>query len=232
MLQRSKMVKIIRDDKTGRIKGSAKDQPAWATEPHLRRVLLMPAVRQLGAVLRYYRDGRKAEEVMQETGYTRPALMMLLVRTRRAFGITRDVKDAQSGRRNARRRIPAKHDEFHDGFRVQQRPWNSGGGATIPCSMKRSYRISSSARRCRDIRSPLRFGFTAGHRARSPRARHQEKSCGVSAGPHSANDEQSVAANQSHAQPTQDGKRRTACLPLISTGLGLFRSASRVIVEP
>ncbi len=169
------MVKIIRDDKTGRIKGSAKDQPAWATEPQLRRALLMPAVRQLGAVLRYYRDGRKAEEVMQETGYTRPALMMLLVRTRRAFGVTRDVKDAQSGRRNARRRIPAKHDEFHDGFRVQLLLGAAEGGATIPRSMKSSYRISSSDRRCRDIRSPLRFGFTAGHRARSPRASASRK---------------------------------------------------------
>ena len=64
---------------------------------------------------------------MQETGYTRPALMMLLVRTRRAFGVTRDVKDAQSGRRNARRRIPAKHDEFHAGFSVQPAPWSSRG---------------------------------------------------------------------------------------------------------
>ncbi len=121
------MVKIIRDEKTGRIKGSGKDRPAWATEKDLRRILLMPAIRQLGAVLRYYRDGRKAAEVMAETGFSRPGLMALLVRTRKGLGITRDLEPAQSGRRGARRRIAAAHDQFHEGFSVQPAPWNSRG---------------------------------------------------------------------------------------------------------
>jgi hypothetical protein len=121
------MIHIVRDEQTGRIKGTTKIRPVWATERILRRALLMPAIRQLGAVLRYYRDGRKAEEVMRETGYSRAALMELLVATRKGLGITRDAKGARSGRRNARQRISAKHDQFHDGFSVQASPWNSRG---------------------------------------------------------------------------------------------------------
>ena len=121
------VVHVIRDEKTGRIKGTSKVRPSWATEEHLRRVLLMPAIRQLGAVLRYYRDGRKAAEVTQQTGYSRAGLMTLLVRTRKGLGITRDAEVAQSGRRSARQRIAAKHDQFHDGFSFQPLPWSSRG---------------------------------------------------------------------------------------------------------
>jgi len=121
------VVTIIRDERTGKIKGTGKARPCWATERELRRALLMPAIRQLGAVLRYYRDGRKAAEVMRETGYSRPGLMTLLVRTRKGLGITSDVSVAQNKRRGARQRLAAKHDQFHEGFSVQSMPWNSRG---------------------------------------------------------------------------------------------------------
>ena len=121
------MVIIVRDEKTGRIKGTGKLRPAWANEHDLRRALLMPAIRQFGAVLRYYRDGRKAAEIMRETGYSYSAVMMLLMRTRKALGITRSFKVAQKGLSGPRRRIPAKHDELRDGFTVQPARWNSRG---------------------------------------------------------------------------------------------------------
>lgn len=124
-------VHIIRDKQTGQLKGSVKIRPVWATETFLRRALLMPAIRQAGAVIRYYRDGRKSSEIMRETGYTRPALMEVLVMVRKALGITRDAKHDAGGRRGARNgarnRIPAKHQEFHEGFSVQPAPWSSRG---------------------------------------------------------------------------------------------------------
>ena len=121
------MIHIVRDERTGRIKGTTKIPPAWATERDLRHVLLMPAIRQLVATLSYYRDGRKAEEVMRESGFTRAALMTLLVRTRKGLGITREPNVAQARRGGARQRIPAKHDQFRDGFSLHPAPWNSRG---------------------------------------------------------------------------------------------------------
>jgi len=118
---------IIRDAITGQIRGSAKEQPVWASEVNLKNTLLMPAIRQMTAVQRFYRDGRTCREISAEVGLSINSIHMLLMRARRGLGAERLGHDEPLFIQP--KKVVEKHDEFSSrrGFGKRREHWNSKG---------------------------------------------------------------------------------------------------------
>ena len=97
-----------------------KMKPSWAHEENLKRLILLPALRQVYIVTAFYSEGKSTIELAAEMGTTKHAIRTLLMRVRRALGVTRDHSDIVTVKIGLH--LPGeKHNEFARGFEVHGR---------------------------------------------------------------------------------------------------------------